>query len=43
MSVINKIIGSFDYCNKQKQTDKEKKKGYTFCQEFKVKIVCALF
>ena len=42
MSVINKIIGSFDYCNKQKQTDKEKK-VYTFCQEFKVKIVCALF
>ena len=34
MSIINKIVGSFDYCNKQKQRKKERKKK---------KIVCALF
>ena len=30
MSIINKIVGSFDYCNKQKQRKKEKENCVCF-------------
>ena len=37
MSIINKIVGSFDYCNKQKQRKKERKKEKENCVCFVLK------